>query len=193
MIKVSVVGGTGYTGVELLRLLVSHPEVELVVITSRSEAGMAVADMFPNLRGHLDLPFSEPEPAALGACDLVFFATPNGTGMQMAPTLLEAGARIIDLAADFRLQDPAVWEQWYGMPHACPDVLADAVYGLPEVNREQIRAGDGVGIQECPQGLHLIGLNVDQETVRRPLREALLPSAQQIQADHGEQQERQDA
>lgn len=149
MIKVGVVGGTGYTGVELLRLLVGHPDVELRVITSRSEAGMAVADMFPNLRGHLSLCFSAPDSAALAACDLVFFATPNGTAMQMVPELLQAGVRVIDLAADFRLRDSAQWEQWYGMPHACAEVLADAVYGLPEVNREQIRTAKVVANPGC--------------------------------------------
>lgn len=149
MIKVGVVGGTGYTGVELLRLLAGHPEVELRVITSRTEAGQAVADMFPNLRGHVDLRFSEPDPTALAACDLVFFATPNGTAMQSVPDLLNARVRVIDLAADFRLRDAAVWEQWYGMPHACTDILADAVYGLPEVNRERIRGARVVANPGC--------------------------------------------
>ncbi|MFA7386530.1 MAG: N-acetyl-gamma-glutamyl-phosphate reductase [Thiohalobacteraceae bacterium] len=149
MIKVGVVGGTGYTGVELLRLLVNHPDVELRVITSRSEAGMPVADMFPNLRGRLGLKFSAPDPEALAGCDLVFFATPNGTAMQSVPDLLAAGVRVIDLAADFRLRDPAVWEQWYGMPHACADVLADAVYGLPEVNRDRIRQARIVANPGC--------------------------------------------
>lgn len=149
MLKVGVVGGTGYTGVELLRLLAGHPEVELRVITSRSEDGLAVADMFPNLRGHLDVCFSAPDPAALAACDVVFFATPNGTAMQSVPELLRAGVRVIDLAADFRLRDPAVWEQWYGMPHACVDVLAEAVYGLPEVNRERIRTARVVANPGC--------------------------------------------
>ncbi len=149
MIKVGVVGGTGYTGVELLRLLVGHPDVELRVITSRSEAGMAVADMFPNLRGHLTLCFSAPDPAALAACDLVFFATPNGTAMQMVPELLQAGVRVVDLAADFRLSDTAQWEQWYGMPHACTEILAEAVYGLPEVNRVLIRTARVVANPGC--------------------------------------------
>lgn len=139
MIKVGIVGGTGYTGVELLRLLVSHPQVEISMITSRSEAGSQVSEMFPNLRGHLELPFSEPDPKELAGCDLVFFATPNGIAMQTVPALLEAGVRVIDLAADFRLKDPEVWQQWYGMPHACINTLKEAVYGLPEVNREQIR------------------------------------------------------
>jgi N-acetyl-gamma-glutamyl-phosphate reductase len=139
MIKVGIVGGTGYTGVELLRLLATHPRAELIAITSRSEAGKQVSDLFGNLRGRLDLAFSEPDAATLAGCDLVFFATPNGTAMQMVPGLIAAGARVIDLAADFRLQDPAVWEHWYGMPHACPDLLEEAVYGLPEINRDAIR------------------------------------------------------
>ncbi len=139
MIKAGIVGGTGYTGVELLRLLAAHPQVELTVITSRSEAGKPVSDLFPNLRGHLDLTFSEPDTEALKRCDVVFSATPNGVAMSSARELVDAGVRIIDLAADFRLADPAVWERWYGMPHACEDLLAEAVYGLPEMNRQQIR------------------------------------------------------
>jgi len=138
MIKTGVVGGTGYTGVELLRLLVGHPDVELTVITSRSEAGRPVADLFPNLRGHTGLAFSAPDAGGLEACDLVFFATPNGTAMTMVPGLLEAGVRVIDLAADFRLHSKEDWEQWYGMPHSCPDLLEQAVYGLTEVNRASI-------------------------------------------------------
>ncbi len=139
MIKVGIVGGTGYTGVELLRLLAAHPGVELAVITSRAEAGREVGELFPNLRGRVGLRFSEPDLAALSACDLVFFATPNGTAMEMVPALLEAGVKVIDLAADFRLRDAAEWEQWYGMSHACPGLLDEAVYGLPELNREAIR------------------------------------------------------
>jgi len=139
MIKAGIVGGTGYTGVELLRLLAAHPQVELTAITSRSEAGRRVDDLFPNLRGHCDLTFAEPDPAALAACDLVFFATPNGTAMTVVPELLEAGVKVIDLAADFRLKDPDEWKHWYGVDHACPELLDDAVYGLPEINREAIR------------------------------------------------------
>jgi len=138
MINVGVVGGTGYTGVELLRLLVMHPAVRLQMVTSRSEAGQKVADQLPNLRGHTELAFTEPDVAALAECDLVFFATPNGTAMKMVPELLDQGCRVIDLAGDFRLADPALWEKWYGMPHACTDVLAEAVYGMPEINRTRI-------------------------------------------------------
>ncbi len=138
MIKAGVVGGTGYTGVELLRLLCRHQEVEITLITSRAEAGRPVSDLFPSLRGELDLAFSAPDVAALSRCDIVFFATPNGTAMQSVPELLAAGARVIDLAADFRLKDPKLWEKWYGIPHTCPQLLEEAVYGLPEVNREAI-------------------------------------------------------
>lgn len=149
MIKAGIVGGTGYTGVELLRLLAAHSDVELTVITSRSEAGKAVADMFPNLRGRVSLQFSVPDSGSLQACDVVFFATPNGTAMKMVPELLDNGVRVIDLAADFRLKDPAEWQQWYGMPHACPDLLAEAVYGLPEVNREALREARLVACPGC--------------------------------------------
>ncbi|MCP5419697.1 MAG: N-acetyl-gamma-glutamyl-phosphate reductase [Gammaproteobacteria bacterium] len=149
MIKVGIVGGTGYTGVELLRLLAVHPSVELAVITSRGERGKAVSELFPNLRGHVDLAFSEPDEQALKQCDAVFFATPNGTAMQMAPTLLESGVRIIDLAADFRLRNSEDWQRWYGMPHACPALLGDAVYGLPEVNRASIRTARLVANPGC--------------------------------------------
>ncbi len=139
MIKVGVVGGTGYTGVELLRLLARHPGVELTAITSRGEAGMAVADMFPSLRRRVSLKFVTPQDAALEKCDAVFFATPNGIAMKQAAELVAAGVRVIDLAADFRIRDVAEWQKWYGMEHAAPELVAEAVYGLPEVNREHIR------------------------------------------------------
>lgn len=149
MIKVGVVGGTGYTGVELLRLLAQHPQVELRAITSRGEAGTPVADLFPSLRGRVTLPFSDPATADLAACDLVFFATPNGIAMQQAPALLAAGVRVIDLAADFRIRDVAEWEKWYGMAHAAPEWVAEAVYGLPEYNREAIRGARLVANPGC--------------------------------------------
>lgn len=149
MVKVGIVGGTGYTGVELLRLLARHPQAQLVAITSRKEAGMPVADMFPNLRGHIDLRFCDPQDAGLDECDVVFFATPNGIAMQQARELLAAGVRVIDLAADFRIQDIEVWQKWYGMEHACPDLVAQAVYGLPEVNREQIKTARLIANPGC--------------------------------------------
>ncbi|AYH42858.1 N-acetyl-gamma-glutamyl-phosphate reductase [Azoarcus sp. DN11] len=140
MIKVGVVGGTGYTGVELLRLLARHSGVKLHAITSRGDAGMAVSEMFPSLRGRVDLRFVAPAEAALDQCDVVFFATPNGIAMQQARELLGRGVRVIDLAADFRIRDVAEWEKWYGMTHAAPELIPEAVYGLPERNREQIRS-----------------------------------------------------
>ena len=139
MIRVGIVGGTGYTGVELMRLLARHPGAELKLITSRSQAGVAVADMFPNLRGLVDLRFSEPSLETYGDCDLVFFATPNTTAMSQALALLEAGIRVVDLAADFRIKHIPTWEHWYGATHACPELVGEAVYGLPELNRAQIR------------------------------------------------------
>ena len=149
MIRVGIVGGTGYTGAELLRLLACHPRVTLAAITSRGEAGLAVADLFPHLRGRVDLAFTEPDLGRLGECDLVFCATPNGTAMKMAPELLARGVKLIDLAADFRLKDPRVWEHWYDMPHACPDLLDEAVYGLPEIHREAIRGARLIANPGC--------------------------------------------
>ena len=148
-IKVGIVGGTGYTGVELLRLLAIHPSVELTVITSRGEAGMAVADMFPSLRGYVSLKFSDPAQVDLSVCDVVFFATPNGIAMQQTRELLAKNVRVIDLAADFRIKDVATWEKWYGMSHACPDLIAEAVYGLPEINREKIKNAKLVANPGC--------------------------------------------
>ena len=157
-IKVGIVGGTGYTGVELLRLLSQHPAVELFAITSRKEDGMPVAEMFPNLRGHVDLAFSTPEKAPLTSCDVVFFATPHGVAMSQAKELLAAGVRIIDLAADFRLQDTEVFEHWYKMPHSCPDVLAESVYGLVELNRQHIAKARVIGNPGCYPTTVLLGL-----------------------------------
>src|SRR5262245_21368104 len=148
-LKIGIVGGTGYTGVELLRLLAQHPHCELKAITSRQEAGQGVADLFPNLRGRVSLVFSDPATAALTACDLVFFATPNGVGMKEARKLVDAGLRIIDIAGDFRIRDGALWEKWYGVKHACPELVAEAVYGLPEMNRERIREARVVANPGC--------------------------------------------
>ena len=149
MIKAGIIGGTGYTGIELLRLVATHPQIELHAITSRGEAGKRVADLFPSLRGHVDLAFSAPEQAALTECDVVFSATPNGVAMQHARRLLQSDIRMIDIAADFRLKDASVWEQWYGMPHACPELLTEAVYGLPEVNRKNVRQARLVANPGC--------------------------------------------
>jgi N-acetyl-gamma-glutamyl-phosphate reductase len=149
MIKVGVVGGTGYTGVELLRLLAAHPQVEMTAITSRAEAGTPVAELFPSLRKRVDLAFSDPAGAPLKQCDCVFFATPNGVAMSQAKALLDAGVRIVDFSADFRLKDRAVWEKWYKVAHASPELFAQAVYGLPEINREKIRPARLVANPGC--------------------------------------------
>ena len=149
MIKVGIVGGTGYTGVELLRLLASHPEVEVRAITSRKEAGTPVARMFPSLRRRVDLAFSEPSARALAGCDVVFFATPNCVAMSEARAVLEGGARIVDLSADFRIHDVAQWERWYKTKHAAPELIREAVYGLPEMNREQLRRARLVANPGC--------------------------------------------
>ena len=149
MVKVGIVGGTGYTGVELLRLLTQHPHARIEAITSRTEKGLPVAQLFPSLRGRVDLAFSDPADAGLERCDVVFFATPHGVAMAQAPALVAAGVKVIDLAADFRLRDVAEFERWYKMPHACPQLLAEAVYGLPEVNREAIRSARVIGLPGC--------------------------------------------
>lgn len=149
MIKVGIVGGTGYTGVELLRILAAHPQTELTSITSRKEDGVPVADMYPSLRGHVALTFRAPEKANLTACDVVFFATPHGVAMAQARELHAANVKVIDLAADFRIQDTAQFEKWYGIPHSCTDLLKEAVYGLPELNRAAIKSARIVGNPGC--------------------------------------------
>jgi len=150
MVKIGIVGGTGYTGVELLRLLASHPHADVRAITSRGEAGTRVVDMFPSLRGHYDaLLFTAPDATDLSSCDLVFFATPHGVAMAQAPKLVAAGVKIIDLAADFRIRDAALFEKWYKLPHTCPDLLAESVYGLPEFRRDEIRKARVVGNPGC--------------------------------------------
>lgn len=147
MIKVGIVGATGYTGAELLRILCSHPQVALVAITSRGDAGLPVADLYPGLRGRVGLVFVEPSVEALAECDVVFFATPHCVAMDSVPALLAAGQVVIDLSADFRLQDAALWERWYGHAHTAPQCLPEAVYALPEVNRERIRTAQ---LMACP-------------------------------------------
>ncbi len=149
MVKAGIVGGTGYTGIELLRLLAQHPRVELKAITSRKEAGTPVAALFPSLRRRVELAFTEPNMQALRGCDVVFFATPNGVAMNEARAVLDSGARLVDLSADFRLKDVAEWENWYKMKHAAPELLRDAVYGLCELNRERVRGARLVANPGC--------------------------------------------
>ncbi|WP_269914694.1 N-acetyl-gamma-glutamyl-phosphate reductase [Acinetobacter sp. HY1485] len=149
MISVAIVGGTGYTGVELLRILLQHPRAQVRVLTSRTEAGKPVAQMFPSLRGQTDLKFSDLNIDELKQCDVVFFATPHGVAMKYASELTQAGTKVIDLAADFRLQNLQQFEKWYGMAHTCPDILTKAIYGLSELNREQIKQAQVVGNPGC--------------------------------------------
>ncbi|HAZ60224.1 MAG TPA: N-acetyl-gamma-glutamyl-phosphate reductase [Gammaproteobacteria bacterium] len=147
--RIGIVGGSGYTGIELLRILLAHPAVTVTQVTSRAERGQAVASVYPSLRGHCGLLFVDPADPGLFECDLVFFATPNGTAMRQAPALLDAGVRVVDLAADFRLRDPAEWERWYGEPHACPELLEEAVYGLVETARDAVRGARLVANPGC--------------------------------------------
>lgn len=148
-IKIGIVGGTGYTGSELLRILARHPQAEVMAITSRGEAGVPVAQLFPSLRGVTDLAFSLPDEANLTACDVVFFATPHGVAAAQAAALTQAGVKVIDLAADFRLQDLTVWEKWYAQAHPAPELVPNSVYGLPEFNRADIQQASIVGNPGC--------------------------------------------
>ena len=149
MIKVGIVGATGYTGVELLRLLAGHPQAQVTVITSRSEKGLPVADLYPNLRGVIDLAFSAPDVDQLSECDVVFFATPHGVAQSMVAEILQRGVKVIDLSADFRIRDADLWESWYGQPHTARDLIPQAVYGLPEVNREAIKDATLIACPGC--------------------------------------------
>ncbi len=149
MIRVGIVGGTGYTGVELLRILALHDQVEVAIVTSRSEDGMRVDAMYPSLRGSIEVCFSKPDMVSLASCDVVFFATPNGTAMLMAEQLLARAVKVIDLSADFRLKDASEWAKWYGMEHACPDLISEAVYGLPEINRNKIAKANLIACPGC--------------------------------------------
>ena len=149
VLNVGIVGATGYTGAELLRLLAGHPNAKVTLITSRTQAGVPVADLYPSLRGVVDLCFSEPDVDSLASCDLVFFATPHGVAQSTVPAILATGTKVIDLSADFRIRDIPLWEQWYGQSHAAPDWVSKAVYGLPEYNRSAIQSADLVACPGC--------------------------------------------
>ncbi|AFZ83213.1 N-acetyl-gamma-glutamyl-phosphate reductase [Candidatus Kinetoplastibacterium blastocrithidii TCC012E] len=157
-IKVGLVGGTGYTGVELLRILIQHPNVDLLVITSRKESGLRVSDLYPNLRNHISLEFSSLDSPKLMSCDIVFFATPHGVAMSQARDLLESGVKIIDLAADFRIKDVEIFEKWYKMGHSCPDILKNSEYGLVELNRSNIVKSNVIGNPGCYPTTVILGL-----------------------------------
>jgi N-acetyl-gamma-glutamyl-phosphate reductase len=148
-IQIGIVGATGYTGVELLRLLAGHPAVNIQVITSRGEKGLPVADLYPSLRGHVNLSFVEPDIEELAACDVVFFATPHGVAQSMMSDLMKHDVKVIDLSADFRIKDVALWEKWYGQKHGAPEWVVDAVYGLPELNRKQIAKAKLIAAPGC--------------------------------------------
>ena len=173
--QIGIVGGTGYTGVELLRMLAVHPEVEVHCLTSRSEAGKSVGALYPWLHAYSDVMFEAPSADALSACDLVFYATPNQIAMHDAPALVEAGCRVIDLAADFRFSDLSVWEHTYQATHAAPELAKEAVYGLPECYRETIASASLVGNPGCYPTASILAL--------LPLVEAGLLSDTQVILD----------
>ena len=156
-LKVGIVGGTGYTGVELLRLLVRHPLVRLETITSRSEQGLKVSDLYPTLRGYTDLKFEEPDVAALAACDVVFFATPHNVAMRLVPELLAAGTRVVDLSADFRLRDAGVVPRGAPRPNLAAEV-ADALLR----GRVAVEARAFVGRQARGVAQGVVGTFVDE-------------------------------
>ncbi|MEM7468702.1 MAG: N-acetyl-gamma-glutamyl-phosphate reductase [Pseudomonadota bacterium] len=158
MISVAVVGATGYTGAELMRLLAHHPQMELTKATSRSDEGLSISKFWPALRGEVDLAFTLPDSDSLADCELIFFATPNGTAMHEAPNLLAKGCKLVDLSADFRLRDLAVWSKWYQQDHACPELVAEAVYGLPELFREGIQNANLVANPGCYPTAVVLGL-----------------------------------
>lgn len=149
MLKVGVVGASGYTGIELVKLLIAHPEVKLVAVTSNAEQGKPVAEIFPALRLQTELSFYPHDTPLLMECDVIFFASPHATAMHQIPHLYAEGKRIIDLSADFRIKDAQLWQEWYGVEHACPELLAEAVYGLPELNREAIKSARLVANPGC--------------------------------------------
>jgi N-acetyl-gamma-glutamyl-phosphate reductase len=138
-LHVSIVGGSGYTGSELLRLLVNHPHIEIDQITSRQDDGKNVTEIFPFLPNKIKNKFVHPDNVNFEQSDLIFFATPNGIAMNFAEMLVSKGKRIIDLAADFRIKNIQLWEQWYGMKHACPKLVETAVYGLSELKKNEIK------------------------------------------------------
>ena len=138
MLRVGIIGASGYTGVELTRILTNHPECELTVVTSRQYAGQPLSTVFPNLREHIDLICEKPDLDRLKEkADFFFTAVPHKTAMDIVPILLAAGKKVVDLSADFRLRDAGVYEQWY-QAHSCPDLLQNAVYGLPELYRQHV-------------------------------------------------------
>ena len=157
MIRIGIVGATGYTGEELLRILSMHDSVEVVVVTSNTRKGERLTDIFPSL-DKFDLRFVSHDSDSLYSCDLVFFATHNATAMHYVPILIEQGCRIIDLSADFRIQSPEIWQHWYKEKHVCPELLESAVYGLSEMNRDLIIDANLVANPGCYPTAIALGL-----------------------------------
>jgi N-acetyl-gamma-glutamyl-phosphate reductase len=152
-IKTAIVGASGYSGMELLRLLLGHPGAELVAVTSRQEAGKALGDVFPRFRKApgSELEFIEPDPDAIAAtgAQVAFLALPHGVAAEIARALLARGLKVIDLSADFRLRDPEIYAEFYGHAHPAPDLLGEAVYGLPEVREAEIKAARLIASPGC--------------------------------------------
>ena len=174
-IKVGIVGGSGYTGVELLRILRQHPDAEVIAISSRALQGKKVTEIFSNLVGLSDLVYSLPDDKNLNNCDIVFFATPHGVAMNSAGSLLEKGIKVIDLGADFRIHDADNWSQWYNMEHSQNSLLEEAVYGQPEIRREVIKNSRLVANPGCYPTAVLLAL--------KPLLENRLIDCSNIVAD----------
>jgi len=150
MVQVGIVGASGFTGAELLRLSAQHPELEVRVATGDTQAGASVADVYPSLAGaYPTLVYTTYDPAAVAGLDLVFLGLPHGASQAIVPELVGKVGHLVDLAADFRLQDPALYPQWYGEAHTAPELLPDFAYGLPELFRDEIRAADHVATPGC--------------------------------------------
>lgn len=157
MIKAAVLGATGYAGIELVRLLTTHPEVQIQVLGSKSFAGQKISDVYQNLRHILELECTELDLDAVAKCDVAFTALPHGASKSVIPSLLDRGLKVIDLSGDYRYDDPAVYEAWYGEPHSSPELLAESVYGLCELHREQIKTARLIGNPGCYTTCSILG------------------------------------
>ncbi|MCW8802576.1 MAG: N-acetyl-gamma-glutamyl-phosphate reductase, partial [Candidatus Bathyarchaeota archaeon] len=157
--KVGVIGGSGYVGGELIRLLLPHPKVELTTVTSRANAGEFIFTVHPNLRAATQLKFTAPNMSQIADnCDLVFAAMPHGKSLELVPKLLETGVKVIDMSADYRLNNPADYDKWYKWKHTHPELLEEAVYGIPELHREEIKNARLIGCPGCMSTATILGL-----------------------------------
>jgi N-acetyl-gamma-glutamyl-phosphate reductase len=139
MIKVGILGASGYTGLELIRILLKHPKIKISAITSEKYSGINAGDAFPFIKGYLDLKYEALSQESSGKCDFIFSALPHKASMTVIPHLLKSGKKVVDLSADYRLKSPAVYKEWYKEDHTSPELLSSAVYGLPEIKRERIK------------------------------------------------------